>query len=94
MTANNAKALLAKLQSDQNLAKELKDSKDEADFLAKAKKHGFEVSIDEFKKAAEELKQSHAKSGQLSDEELEKVAGGLSMVGIDYAFVGVQTSKK
>jgi predicted ribosomally synthesized peptide with nif11-like leader len=94
MTANNAKALLAKLQSDQNLAKEFKNSKDESDFLAKAKKHGFEVSIEEFKKATEELKKSHAKSGQLSDDELEKVAGGLSLVGVDYAFVGVQTSKK
>lgn len=94
MTANNAKALLAKLQSDHSLANELKNSKSEADFLEKAKKHGYEVSIDEFKKATDELKESHSKSGQLSDDELEKVAGGLSLVGVDYAFVGVQTSKK
>ncbi|EKD69383.1 MAG: hypothetical protein ACD_47C00144G0001, partial [uncultured bacterium] len=70
MTANNAKALLAKLQSDHALANELKNSKDEAEFLVKAKKHGYEVSIAEFKKATEELKESHSKSGQLSDEEL------------------------
>ena len=94
MTANNAKARLAKLQSDHALANELKNSKDEADFLEKAKKHGYEVSIAEFKTATQELKESHSKSGQLSDEELEKVAGGLSLVGVDYAFVGVQTSKK
>ncbi len=94
MTANNAKALLAKLQGDHALANELKNSKDEADFLEKAKKHGYEVSIDEFKKATEELKESHSKSGQLSDSELEKVAGGLSFVGIDYAFTAVQTTKK
>ncbi len=94
MTANNAKALLAKLQSDEKLAKELKNAKSEADFLEKAKKHGYEVSIAEFKKATEELKKSHAKSGEISDAELEKVAGGISLVGIDYAFVGVQTSKK
>ncbi len=94
MTANNAKALLAKLQSDEKLAKELKNSKNESEFLEKAKKHGFEVTIADFKKATEELKKSHAKSGQLSDDELEKVAGGLSLVGVDYAFVGVQTAKK
>ncbi|MEZ7893059.1 MAG: Nif11-like leader peptide family RiPP precursor [Candidatus Wallbacteria bacterium] len=91
MTLNNAKALLAKIQSDPKLSDELKQSKSEADFLEKAKKHGYEVTIAEFRKALEEL--SETKKGELSEKELEKVAGGLTFVGIDYAFVSIQTAK-
>ena len=90
MTASSAKALVAKLQSDKTLQAAMKKAKSEQDFLDVAKKHGFEVTLAEFHKAVKEMGSTKK---DLKDEELDKVAGGLSIVGVDYAFVGVQTAK-
>ncbi len=91
MSAESAKALVAKLQSDIDLQNQLKKAKSEEDFLSIAQRQGFEVSIPEFRQAAQESLAAGPKKA-MSDEELDKVAGGLSIVGVDYVFVGVQTA--
>lgn len=89
MSAASAKALVAKLQSDADFQTTMKGAKSEQDFLNAAQKHGFDVSLEEFHTAAKEF----IPKGKVKDEELDKVAGGLSIVGVDYAFVATQTSK-
>jgi len=88
MSLSSAKALVAKLQSDTDLQADMKKAQSEQDFLNVAKKQGFDVSLAEFHAA---VKESTPK-GKINDEELDKVAGGLSIVGVDYAFVAIQTS--
>lgn len=92
MSANNAKALVAKLGTDAAMGKEFAKAKSEADFLKVAKKHGFDVTLADFQAELAKAKKTGKK--QLSDNELDQASGGLSIVGVDYAFVGVQTSKK
>ncbi|VBB45602.1 conserved hypothetical protein [uncultured Desulfatiglans sp.] len=82
MAIDSAEGLVAKLQSDESLRGELKKAESEADFLEIAKKMGYNVSVDEFKKAM--VKRFHPKGGELSDQQLDQVAGGLPVVGIDY----------
>ena len=93
MSLEKAKALVAKLHSDQSLAAEFRTSGSEAKLLEVAKKHGYDVTVEEFKAASKEFRSSKG-AKELSDEHLEQVAAGLSIVGVDYAFTAVQTSSK
>lgn len=88
--ANDAKAFVAKVMSDEALAKEIGAVKSEADFDAIAKKLGFDVKAKDFEAAFKEARNG---SKELSDAQMEQVAGGLSIVGVDYAFTVVQTVK-
>jgi predicted ribosomally synthesized peptide with nif11-like leader len=87
MSTASAKALVAKLQSDTDFQTTMKEAKSKEDFLNVARKHGFDVSLEEFQAAAKEF----IPKGRVKDEELDKVAGGLSIVGVDYAFVAAET---
>lgn len=91
MTANGAEALVAKIASDKAMADEFAKSKSEADFLKIAKKHGYDVTLPDFVAALAAAKK--APTGELSDKELDQVAGGLSIVGVDYAFTVTQTAR-
>ncbi|MBP7175145.1 MAG: Nif11-like leader peptide family RiPP precursor [Thermoclostridium sp.] len=90
MGIDSAKALAAKVLTDEMLAKQLSEAKTEEEFYAIIRKMGYSCSAEEFQAAFKEAKEKQP----LSDEQLDQVAGGLSLVGVDYAFVGVQTSKK
>ncbi len=68
MSEEQLKAFLEKLKDDSSLQEKLKAAADSDAVLAIAKEAGFSISADEFTKA---------QSTELSDEELEGVAGGL-----------------
>ena len=63
MSLEQLKAFLAKVKGDSNLQEKLKAAKSPEDVVAIAKKYGHEFTAD--------------KINQLSDEDLEGVAGGL-----------------
>ena len=94
MAIDSAKALVAKLKSDKAMAEEFKKAKSEAEFLEFAKKHGYNVSVAEFGKAAKAAKKGKAAAGKISDKELDQVAGGISIVGVDYSFTVAMTAKR
>ena len=77
MSEERLKALLDKIKTDISLKEKLKSAADADAVVAIAKEAGFVVSVEEIK-AAQALPQ------ELSDEELEGVAGG-GMYGCDYA---------
>ena len=71
MSEEQLKAFLEKVKADTSLQEKLKAAADSDAVLAIAKEAGFSISADDLKKAPSEI----------SDEELEGVAGGL-----DYDF--------
>ena len=91
MSLESAKALVAKLHSDAELHKKMKEAASEDEFFDLAKKHGYDFTGDEFKKASTEFVQSDDKRKAAANQDRGKV--GLSIVGVDYAFTGVETSK-
>jgi predicted ribosomally synthesized peptide with nif11-like leader len=90
MELTNAKALLAKIVSDPEVAKIFSAIKTPEDFLAEAKKLGYSCTLEEFVAAKKEG--LPAGEGAMSDDELAQTSGGLSMVGVDYAFTAVETA--
>ena len=66
MSEEQLKAFLEKVKADTSLQEKLKAASDADAVVAIAKEAGFSISADDFKKAQSEL----------SDEELEGVAGG------------------
>jgi predicted ribosomally synthesized peptide with nif11-like leader len=92
MAMDDASALVAKIRSDEALRNALKDAKSEDDFQAVIKKFGYNVSFADFQKAV--AKEFHPEGDQLSDDQLDQVAGGLSIVGVDYAFTVVANVTK
>jgi predicted ribosomally synthesized peptide with nif11-like leader len=92
MAMNDASALVAKIRSDESLRDALKDAKSEEDFLDVAKKFGYDVTVDDFKRAM--AKEYHPEGDELSDEQLDQAAGGLSIVGVDYTFTVVAVVTK
>ena len=62
MSLEQLKAFLAKVKGDSNLQERLKAAKSPDEIVSIAKEHGHEFTVD--------------KLGQLSEEELERVAGG------------------
>ena len=69
MSEEQLKAFLEKLKDDSSLQEKLKAASDADAASAIAKEAGFSISADEFTKA---------QSTELSDEELEGVAGGVN----------------
>ena len=90
MELTNAKALVAKIKSDPETAKIFADIKNAADFEAEAKKLGYECTLEEFVAAKKDAQESA--EGEMGDEELSQTSGGLSMVGVDYAFTAVEVA--
>ena len=89
MTIDGAKALAAKVLTDEGLAKQLGEAKTEAEFNAVVAKLGYTCTAAEFEAAFKEAQENTP----LSDEQLDQASGGLSIVGVDYAITAVQTSK-
>lgn len=89
MELTNAKALIAKITSDPEVAKTFAAIKSAEEFEAAAKKLGYACTLAEFKAAKEE---GVAAGEEMSDSELAQTSGGLSMVGVDYAFTIVEVS--
>lgn len=89
MGIDGAKALAAKVLTDEVLAKQINEAKTEAEFQAVVAKLGYSCEADEFKAAFKEAQENKP----LSDDQLDQVAGGLSIVGVDYAFTAVQTAR-
>ena len=75
MSEEQLAALLAKLKDDEGLQEKLKGAADLDAFLAIAKDAGFDVS------KAVWLKFQAQQTIELSDEELENVAGGMGQFG-------------
>lgn len=88
MELSNAKALVAKIASDPEVAKIFSAITSPEAFADAAKKYGYTCTLDEFKEA---LKTSGEASEDMSDAELAQTSGGLSLVGVDYAFVVTET---
>ena len=89
MSIDGAKALAAKVLTDEVLAKQINEAKTEAEFQAVITKLGYSCTADEFKVAFKEARENQP----ISDEQLDQVAGGLSIVGVDYAFTATQTAR-
>ncbi|MDD3169513.1 MAG: Nif11-like leader peptide family natural product precursor [Eubacteriales bacterium] len=89
MSIDGAKALAAKVLTDAGLAKQLNEVKTEEEFKSIIAKMGYSCSMEEFEAAFKEAK----KAKPLSDEQLDQASGGLSIVGVDYAFVATQTAR-
>ncbi len=68
MSEEQLKAFLEKVKADTNLQEQLKAANDADAFAAIAKEAGFSVSVDDLK---------NAQSADLSDKELEGMAGGV-----------------
>lgn len=89
MSIDGARALAAKVLTDEALAKQINDAKTEAEFNAIVAKLGYSCAADEFKAAFKEAKDKQP----ISDDQLDQAAGGLSIVGVDYAFTATQTAR-
>ncbi|QNI55234.1 nif11-like leader peptide domain protein [Synechococcus sp. BIOS-E4-1] len=74
MSEEQLKAFLAQVKAEDSLQEKLKAAADSDAVLAIAKDAGFSISADDLKKASE-----------LSEDELEGVAGGAPCVDISYA---------
>lgn len=89
MELTNAKALIAKIAADAEVAKIFAAIKTAEEFEKAAKKFGYACTLAEFKAAKDA---AAAISEKMSDDELSQTSGGLSLVGVDYAFVVVETT--
>ena len=78
MSEEQLKAFLEKVQGDTSLQEKLKAAADADAVAAIAKEAGFSISVDDINKAQSELSDGVS---ELSDEELEGVAGGLQWGG-------------
>ena len=67
MSIDQAQAFIEKVKNDEDLAKRLSDAQDSESKLEIARQEGFEFDLEEANKAKEEL----------SDEKLDRVAGGV-----------------
>ena len=74
MSEEQLKAFLDKVQSDTSLQEKLKAAADIDAVAAIAKEAGFSISVDDLKNAQSEI----------SDEELEGVAGGTLSYGVGF----------
>ena len=88
MSIDGARALAAKVLTDEVLAKQINEAKTGAEFDVIVAKLGYTCSADEFKAAFKEAKDKQP----ISDDQLDQAAGGLSIVGVDYAFVAAETA--
>lgn len=84
MSTDGAKALVAKVLSDQELAKELDGVKNEDDFQLIVGKLGYNVTPEEFKTAFDAAKKDLLQKGELLDTQMDQVAGGMGFDGSPY----------
>ena len=78
MSLENARALIEKLKVDHKFGKRLEDERDEASRIKIIKDAGFDFTREEFLQAARGL---GASPGELTEEDLKAVAGGISPEG-------------
>lgn len=90
MALNNAKALVAKLATDGELAKVFAAITSADAFVEAAKKNGYDCTLEEFLEAKKSA--VDAGEGKMSEDELSQTSGGLSLVGVDYAFTVAETA--
>ena len=86
MSVDAVKAFGQKVVEDEELKKKAKEiGMDNLDgIVALAKENGFDVSKEDFEAAAKEMQSS----GELNEDDLEQVAGGVVTVGAAAAVVG------
>ncbi len=72
MSVKSAKALMEKIKSDPKFGKKIEDAKDNKARMAIIRSAGFDFTQEEMKQAVKPAE------GELSDEDLEAVAGGSS----------------
>ncbi|MDR1977878.1 MAG: Nif11-like leader peptide family natural product precursor [Synergistaceae bacterium] len=82
MSVEAAKGFLAKLSEDKEFAEKLNAIQSDEGCLKMAKDFGFDFTN-------EELKLCVVSTGELSDDDLEKVAGGISIGDIVGGFTGL-----
>ena len=87
MSLEHAKALIEKLRADSEFGKRLEDEADEASWIKIMKDAGFDFTREEFLQAARGLA---AGSGELTEEDLKTVAGGISQEGQSAITISVQ----
>ena len=80
MSEDQLKAFLEKVKGDTSLQEKLKAASDADAVVSIAKEEGFSISIDDIKAQLLELS-DEAGDVELSDEELEGVAGGVCVDG-------------
>lgn len=85
MSVDSAKAFLAKLASDEEMRNSLMSASDDASRQAIAKAGGFEFTKDEFKEVT-----GIDPNVELSAQDLDQVAGGMSEIGSVGTEVGVE----
>ena len=78
MSEDQLKAFLEKVKGDTSLQEKLKAASDADAVVSIAKEEGFSISIDDIKAQLLELS-DEAGDAELSDEELEGVAGGVAV---------------
>ena len=90
MSVESAKAILEKIKNDSEFGAQLEAESDETKRIQFMKDAGFDFTKEEFKQAAKEMAAAAGISDELSDDELEAVAGGSSAVwvGTGAAVVG------
>ncbi len=82
MSISNIKAFNDKIAQDEGLLMQLKEvAGDVEKYLALAKENGFEISKEDLNAYEKELKSE----GSLSDEDLDKVAGG----GVNFKTISI-----
>ena len=74
MSEEQLKAFLERVKADTSLQEKLKAASDADAVVSLAKEEGFSISVDDFKNAQSKL--------ELSDEEVEGMAGGCYPMGI------------
>ena len=82
MSEEQLKAFLEKVKADTSLQEKLKAATDNDAVAAITKDAGFSISTDDLKNAPSILKR-YAPSRELSEEELEGVAGGVDSLSVD-----------
>ena len=78
---DNMKKILEAASKDAELMKKLDGTKDPAEFIAAAKEMGFTLT-------EEDLKSGTAKKGELNDDELDTIAGGIIDFALGVGFTG------
>ncbi|GAB4535393.1 MAG: hypothetical protein Tsb0014_22320 [Pleurocapsa sp.] len=76
MSTENAINFLAQVDENTSLQEKLKAIKTPDELIALAKEQGYEVSAEDFKAAKEMIDDSDSASEELSEDELEAIAGG------------------
>jgi len=74
--SDNVKQFWQRLSESEEYHSKLEATTEEGDILALAKEMGIDISLEELQAGMDELTHLSTEEGQLSDEQLEAVAGG------------------